>query len=87
MMWNFWSVYMSGELKSASNRRRQLSIMFGALVFDVVLLIIGVLLLFHVAGYNFMYAVNARRARPTRSRPGRSTRSSRRCRPTSRSSR
>lgn len=58
MMWNFWSVYMSGELRSASNRRRQLSIMFGALVFDVVLLIIGALLLFHVAGYNFMYAVN-----------------------------
>jgi len=58
MMWNFWSVYMSGELKSASNRRRQLSIMFGALAFDVVLLVIGALLLFHVAGYNFMYAVN-----------------------------
>jgi basic amino acid/polyamine antiporter, APA family len=59
MMWNFWSVYMSGELKSASNRRRQLTVMFGALVFDVVLLIIGALLIFHVAGYNFMYAVNA----------------------------
>ena len=59
MMWNFWSVYMSGELKSASNRRRQLTIMFGALVFDVVLLIIGALLLFHVAGYNFVYALNA----------------------------
>jgi basic amino acid/polyamine antiporter, APA family len=59
MMWNFWSVYMSGELKGASNRRRQLSIMFGALVFDVLLLIIGALLLFKVTGYNFMYAVNA----------------------------
>jgi basic amino acid/polyamine antiporter, APA family len=59
MMWNFWSVYMSGELKSASNRRRQLTVMFGALVFDVVLLIIGAALLFHVAGYNFVAAVNA----------------------------
>ncbi len=59
MMWNFWSVYMSGELKSASNRGRQLSVMFGALSFDVVLLIIGVLLLFRVAGYNFVYAANA----------------------------
>ncbi len=58
MMWNFWSVYMSGELKSASNRRRQLNIMFGALIFDVLLLIIGALLLFRVTGYNFMYAVN-----------------------------
>jgi amino acid transporter len=39
--------------------RRQLTVMFGALIFDVVLLIIGALLLFHVAGYNFVYAVNA----------------------------
>src|ERR1039457_133543 len=59
MMWNFWSVYMSGELKSASNRRRQLSVMFGALGWDTILLIIGVLLLFRVAGYNFVYALNA----------------------------
>jgi amino acid transporter len=59
MMWNFWSVYMSGELKSASNRRRQLTIMFGALIWDVVLLIIGALLLFRIAGYNFVYALNA----------------------------
>jgi basic amino acid/polyamine antiporter, APA family len=58
MMWNFWSVYMSGELKSASNRRRQLSVMFGALIFDVALLILGAALLFKVAGYNFVYAVN-----------------------------
>ena len=36
MMWNWWSVYLSGELKSASNRGRQLSIMFGALVWDVI---------------------------------------------------
>jgi basic amino acid/polyamine antiporter, APA family len=59
MMWNFWSVYMSGELKSAANRRRQLSVMFGALGWDTILLVIGVLLLFRVAGYNFVYALNA----------------------------
>ncbi len=58
MMWNFWSAYMSGELKSAANRRRQLSVMFGALVWDVVLLIIGALLLFRIAGYNVVYALN-----------------------------
>src|SRR5207248_10012564 len=58
MMWNFWSVYMSSELKSASNRRRQLWIMFGALAFDTVLLVIGALLIFHVAGYGFMYAAD-----------------------------
>jgi basic amino acid/polyamine antiporter, APA family len=59
MMWNFWSVYMSGELKSASNRSRQLSIMFGALAWDAILLVIGTLLLFHIAGYNLVYALNA----------------------------
>ncbi len=58
MMWNWWSVYLSGELKSASNRGRQLSIMFGALVWDVVFIAIGALLLFKVTGYDFMVAVN-----------------------------
>src|ERR1700704_157561 len=58
MMWNFWSVYMSGELKSASNRGRQLSIMFGALFWDGLLLIIGALLLFRIVGYNFVFALN-----------------------------
>ena len=78
MMWNFWSVYMSGELKSASNRRRQLSVMFGALVWDTVLLIIGVLLLFQVARLQLRLRAQLPAARRTRSRPGRSTRSSRR---------
>ncbi len=58
MMWNWWSVYLSGELKSASNRNRQASIMFGALVWDVVFLVIGVLLIYKVAGYAFMSGVN-----------------------------
>ncbi|HEX8940101.1 MAG TPA: APC family permease [Candidatus Limnocylindrales bacterium] len=58
MMWNWWSVYLSGELKSAANRGRQLSIMFGALVWDVVFIVIGALLLFKVTGYDFMVAVN-----------------------------
>ena len=34
MMWSWWSVYLSGELKSASNRGRQLSVMFGGLLID-----------------------------------------------------
>ncbi|HEY7736432.1 MAG TPA: APC family permease [Candidatus Limnocylindrales bacterium] len=58
MMWNWWSVYLAGELKSASNRGRQMNIMFGALVWDVVFIVIGVLLLFKVTGYDFMVAVN-----------------------------
>jgi amino acid transporter len=59
MMWNWWSVYLAGELRSASNRNRQLGIMFGALIWDVVFLIIGVLLIYKVAGYSFMAGVNA----------------------------
>jgi basic amino acid/polyamine antiporter, APA family len=58
MMWNWWSVYLSGELKTASNRRRQLSIMFGALAWDVLFIALGALLLFKVTGYDFMVAVN-----------------------------
>jgi basic amino acid/polyamine antiporter, APA family len=58
MMWNWWSVYLSGELKSAANRGRQLNVMFGALVWDVVFIVLGVLLLFKVTGYDFMVAVN-----------------------------
>jgi APA family basic amino acid/polyamine antiporter len=58
MMWNWWSVYLSGELKSASNRRRQMTTMFGALVWDVLFISIGALLLFKVTGYDFMVAVN-----------------------------
>jgi amino acid transporter len=58
MMWNWWSVYLAGELKSASDRRRHLKIMFGALAWDVVFIAIGVLLIYKVAGYAFMSAVN-----------------------------
>jgi basic amino acid/polyamine antiporter, APA family len=58
MMWNWWSVYLAGELKSASNRNRQLKIMFTALLWDVVFICIGVLLIYKVAGYAFMSAVN-----------------------------
>ncbi|HET7028096.1 MAG TPA: APC family permease [Candidatus Limnocylindrales bacterium] len=58
MMWNWWSVYLSGELKSAANRGRQMSIMFGALIWDVVFIVLGVILLFKVTGYDFMVAVN-----------------------------
>ncbi len=58
MMWNWWSVYLSGELKSASNRNRHLKIMFTALAWDVVFIVIGVLLIYKVAGYAFMSAVN-----------------------------
>lgn len=59
MMWNWWSVYIAGELKSAGKLRRQLSVMLGALVWDSVFMIIGVLLLYHSAGEQFIASVNA----------------------------
>jgi amino acid transporter len=58
MMWNWWSIYMAGELKSAANRSRQLLVMFGALLWDGIWLVIGTLLLFNITGYNFIVAVN-----------------------------
>ncbi len=59
MMWNWWSVYIAGELKSAGNLRRQLSIMIGALVWDSLFMIIGVLLLYQSAGEQFIASINA----------------------------
>ena len=59
MMWNWWSVYLSGELKSAMNRGRQLSIMFGALIFDVVFISLGAILFFRVVGFDFVVAANS----------------------------
>lgn len=58
MMWNWWSVYIAGELKSAGNLRRQLSVMLGALVWDTLFMIIGVLLLYHAAGEQFIASIN-----------------------------
>src|SRR5579885_1369640 len=58
MMWNWWSVYIAGELKSAANLRRQVSIMIGALVWDTLFMIIGVLLLYHSAGERFIASIN-----------------------------
>jgi amino acid transporter len=58
MMWNWWSVYLSGELKSAMNRRRQMTIMIGALAWDVLFIALGAALLFKVTGFDFVVAAN-----------------------------
>src|SRR5579884_3822205 len=59
MMWNWWSVYIAGELKSAGKLRRQVSIMIGALVWDSLFMIIGVLLLYRSATEQFIASINA----------------------------
>lgn len=58
MMWNFWSVYLSGEMKSAGNRKRQLGIMFTALIWDVGFIALGAMLIFNVLGKEFFTAIN-----------------------------
>jgi len=58
MMWNWWSVYIAGELKSAGKLRRQLSVMLGALAWDTFFLVVGVLLLYKSAGEQFVASIN-----------------------------
>jgi amino acid transporter len=57
-MWNWWSLYTGGELRGARDRNRQFVIMFGAMVWDVVLIAVGVILLYHTVGYRFTSAAN-----------------------------
>lgn len=58
MMWNWWSVYLSGELKGASSKSRHEKIMYSSLTWNVVFLVIGILLIYHVVGHDFMTAAN-----------------------------
>jgi len=59
MMWNWWSVYLSGELKSGANRNRQLGVMFGALAWNVIFIALGAILFFRVVGFDFVVAANS----------------------------
>ena len=59
MMWNWWSVYLSGELKSGSDRRRQLTVMFGGLLWDGVFIVLGLVLFFKVIPYDLAAALNS----------------------------
>jgi APA family basic amino acid/polyamine antiporter len=59
MMWNWWSVYLSGELKSAADRGRQLRVMFGGLLWDGVFIVLGLVLFFKVVPYDLAVALNS----------------------------
>jgi APA family basic amino acid/polyamine antiporter len=59
MMWNWWSVYLSGELKSAADRARQLWVMFGALLWDGLFIVAGLVLFFKVIPYDLAVALNS----------------------------
>jgi amino acid transporter len=58
MMWNYWSVYLAGELKGAGKRSRHERIMFSSLAWNAIFLIMGILLLYKTVGYKFMAAAN-----------------------------
>jgi len=51
-----WGVYMSGEMKGAGRRSRQLTSMVGAALSQGVLLLLAILILTHTVGYNFLTA-------------------------------
>ena len=76
MMWNWWSVYLSGELKSGSDRRRQLTVMFGGLLWDGVFIVMGLILFFNVIPYDLAAALTTRATRRTPSPAARGTSSS-----------
>jgi APA family basic amino acid/polyamine antiporter len=59
MMWNWWSVYLSGELKSAADRGRQLRVMFGGLLWDGIFIVLGLVLFFKVVPYDLAAALNS----------------------------
>jgi amino acid transporter len=58
LIWTWWSMYLSGELKSASNRNRQIAIMFGSLGWDAFFIILGIILVVNLVGYPLLVAVN-----------------------------
>jgi len=51
-----WGVYMSGEMKGAGRRSRQLTSMVGAALSQGFLLLLAILILSHTVGYNFLTA-------------------------------
>lgn len=58
MMWNYWSVYLAGELKGAGKKSRNEKIMYSSLAWNAIFLIMGILLLYKTVGYSFMVAAN-----------------------------
>ena len=51
-----WGVYLSGEMKGAGRRSRQLSSMVGAGLGQGLLLLLAIVILTHTVGYNFLIA-------------------------------
>lgn len=54
-----WSVYMSGEMKGAGRRSRQMSAIIGTGVGQGIIVILAVIIFLHVVGYDFYTAATA----------------------------
>lgn len=58
LIWSYESIYLSGEMKSAGKRKRHLSIMFSALIWNAGFIIIGIVLLYKTVGNEFIQSIN-----------------------------
>jgi amino acid transporter len=54
----FYGIFLAGEMKGAGKRSRQLFAQAGSGYFQLVLVVVGVLIFMHVAGYNFVAAAS-----------------------------
>ncbi|MEN3284294.1 MAG: hypothetical protein V7607_5434 [Solirubrobacteraceae bacterium] len=58
-MFYFWGAYMSGEMKGAGRRSRQLTAILGAGYIQGIIVIAAAFIFIHTIGYNFFAAANA----------------------------
>lgn len=54
----FYGIFLAGEMKGAGKRSRQLVAQTGAGYFQLILIFLGVLIIIHAAGYNFIAAAS-----------------------------
>jgi APA family basic amino acid/polyamine antiporter len=59
MLWIWWGVYMSGEMKGAGQRRRQLTAILTAGYGQSILVLLAAIVFIKTIGYNFFAAANA----------------------------
>jgi basic amino acid/polyamine antiporter, APA family len=59
MLYVWWGVYMSGEMKGAGQRRRQLTAILGAGYLQAVLIVLATAVFIKTIGYDFFASANA----------------------------
>ncbi len=58
IMWVWWGVYLSAEMKGGGRRKRQLTSIFGAGLGQGLLVLVGAAIFFKTIGYDFFAAAN-----------------------------